>query len=332
MKAVIWTRYGSPEGLSLQEVDQPIPKENEILIKIHAATVTAGDCEIRRMQLPLGLSLPIRLFAGLARPKRIRILGQELAGEVVEVGEQVTNYQVGDSVYGTTGFKFGAYAEYICLPADPGDAQGVLAPKPENLTYLEAAAVPTAGLEALHYLRKGAAGPGKHVLIIGGGGSIGTYAIQLAKHLGAAVTAVDSTTKQEALRALGADHVIDYTRDDYLTGGKTYDLIIDVVGKHSVARRLKLLKKNGRYFLAFSRLSDILLRLWITLTSKKQLMIEAAAQKKDDLMFLTGLIEAGQLRPVIDRIFHLAQVRGAPLCRSRWKNRKCVYCHHSRSP
>ena len=308
MKAIIWTKYGSPDGLELQEVDPPIAKEDEILVKIHAATVTAGDCEMRRLQLPLGLSLPIRLYAGLSRPTRIRVLGQELAGEVVEVGEQVTNCQVGDQVFGTTGFKFGAYAEYICLPAEPGDAQGVLAPKPASLTYVEAAAVPTAGLEALHYLRKGGAGPGTKVLIIGGGGSIGTFAIQLAKHFGGEVTAVDSTAKQDTMRALGADHVLDYTREDYLNSGQTYDLIIDVVGKHSVARRLKLLEHGGVYFLAFARPSDILLRLWTSLTSKKDFKIESASQSIEDLKFLTGLIDAGKLKPVIDRTFPLEQV------------------------
>ena len=308
MKAIIWTKYGSPDGLELQEVDPPIAKEDEILVKIHAATVTAGDCEMRRLQLPLGLSLPIRLYAGLSRPTRIRVLGQELAGEVAAVGREVTNYQVGDQVFGTTGFKFGAYAEYICLPAEPGDAQGVLAPKPASLTYPEAAAVPTAGFEALHYVRKGGAGPGTKVLIIGGGGSIGTFAIQLAKHFGGEVTAVDSTAKQDTMRALGADHVVDYTREDYLNSGQTYDLIIDVVGKHSVARRLKLLEHGGVYFLAFARPSDILLRLWTSLTSKKDFKIESASQSIEDLKFLTGLIDAGKLKPVIDRTFPLEQV------------------------
>ena len=308
MKAIIWTKYGSPDGLELQEVDPPIAKEDEILVKIHAATVTAGDCEMRRLQLPLGLSLPIRLYAGLSRPTRIRVLGQELAGEVAAVGREVTNYQVGDQVFGTTGFKFGAYAEYICLPAEPGDAQGVLAPKPASLTYPEAAAVPTAGLEALHYVRNGGAGPGTKVMIIGGGGSIGTFAIQLAKHFGGEVTAVDSTAKQDTMRALGADHVVDYTREDYLNSGQTYDLIIDVVGKHSVARRLKLLEHGGVYFLAFARPSDILLRLWTSLTSKKDFKIESASQSIEDLKFLTGLIDAGKLKPVIDRTFPLEQV------------------------
>jgi len=192
--------------------------------------------------------------------------------------------------------------------AEPDDAQGALAAKPANLTYAEAAAVPTAGLEALHYLRNGAVGPGKKVLIIGGGGSIGTFAIQLARHFGTTVTAVDSAAKQDKMRTLGADKVIDYTREDYVNSGRTYDLIIDVVGKHSVARRLRLLKKNGMYFLAFARPSHILLRLWTALTSTKRLKIDAAQQTGGGLQYLGKLIADGKLTPVIDRNFPLEQV------------------------
>jgi len=308
MNAIVWRRYGPPEGLELQEVEKPVPKADEILVRIHATTVTAGDCEMRRLQLPLGLSFPMRLYTGFLRPKRLKILGQELAGEVEQVGSQVTSYKVGDQVFGTTGFRFGAYAEYICLPAAPNDAQGALAAKPTNLTYPEAAAVPTAGLEALHYMRKADVQPGKKVLIIGGGGSIGTFSIQLAKHFNAEVTAVDSTGKLEMMRSLGADHVIDYTRGDYTKNGKTYDLIIDMVGKHSVLQRLKLLKKNGIYFLAFARPSHILLGFWTSLTSTKRLKIESANQDEEDLQILKNLIEEGRLTPVIDRCFSLEQV------------------------
>ena len=308
MKAMVWTKYGSPEGFELQEVEQPVPKPDEILIKIHATTVTAGDCEMRRLQLPLGLSFPFRLYAGLLRPKRIRILGQELAGEVIEVGEQVTNYRVGDQVFGTTGFQFGAYAEYICLLAEPDDAQGVLAEKPTNLTYAEAAALPTAGLEALHYMRTAKVGPGKYVLIIGGGGSIGTISIQLAKHYGADVTAVDSTEKLDLMRSLGADQVIDYTTEDYRNRGGIYDLVIDVVGKHSIATRLKLLKPDGIYFLAFPRPFHMILSFWTALTSKKQVKIEASSQSKEDLIALKAFVEQGKLKPVIDCSFPLEQI------------------------
>jgi len=308
MRAIVWTKYGPPDGLELQEVEKPVLKSDEILVKIHATTVTAGDCEIRRQQLPLGLSFPMRLYTGFLRPKRLRILGQELAGEVVQVGERVTNYQVGDQVFGTTGFGFGAYAEYICLPARPDDSQGVLAEKPINLSYADAAAVPTAGLEALHYMTKAKVGSGKNVLIIGGGGSIGTFTIQLAKHFGAEVTAVDSTGKLEMMRALGADHVVDYTQEDYTNSGETYDLIIDVVGKHSVSQRLKLLKEDGSYFLAFARVRHIILSWWTRMISSKRIKIESASQTKENLIKLTELIESGALTPVIDRGFPLEQV------------------------
>jgi 2-desacetyl-2-hydroxyethyl bacteriochlorophyllide A dehydrogenase len=308
MKAVIWTKYGSPDGLELQEIKKPLPKDDEILVKVHATTVTAGDCEMRRLKLPLGLSFPIRLYAGLIKPKRILILGQEFAGEVAEVGKNIKSFKVGDQVYGTTGFSFGAYAEYICLPGNPGDADGTLAAKPQNLSYEEAAAVPTAGLETLHYMRKAGVQRGKKVLIIGGGGSIGTFSIQLAKHFGGEVTAVDSTSKLDMMRSLGADHVIDYTLEDYLDRTETYDVIIDVVGKHSVIQRLKLLKNNGIYFLAFAKPSHILLGIWMSLASSKKLKIESSNQAREDLLSLKKLVEEGDLKPVIDRCFGLEQV------------------------
>lgn len=311
MKAIVWTKYGPPDGLQLKEVEKPAPREDEILIKIHATTVTAGDCEMRRLQLPLMLSFPVRLYAGLLRPKRITILGQELAGEVAEVGQNVNLWKAGDRVFGTTGFGFGAYAEYICLPAEPDDAQGALAAKPTNLTYEEAAAVPTAGFEALHFLRKANIQPGKKVLIIGAGGSIGTFSVQLARHFGAEVTGVDSAEKLDMLRSIGAQHVIDYTREDYTKYGESYDLIIDVVGKGSVARRLKLLKPDGYYFLAYAGLSHIFLAIWTSLTGGKKLKIESANQQKDDLIFLKELIEAGKIKPIIDRYFPLEQAAEA---------------------
>jgi len=308
MKAIVWTKYGSPDGLQLQEVEKPVPKDDQILVKIHATTITAGDCEMRRLELPLMLSFPVRLYAGFLKPKRIPILGQELAGEVEEVGANVSSYQVGDQVFGTTGFGFGAYAEYICLPEEPDDVQGTLAPKPTKLTYEEAAAVPTAGFEALHFMRRANIQSGKKVLIVGSGGSIGTFSIQLARHFGAEVTGVDSTEKMDMLRSIGANHVIDYTRDDYTRNSETYDLIIDVVGRRGVARRLKLLKPDGYYFLAYAGFSHILLSIWTSMTSNKKFKIESASQKKEDLIFLKELLEAGKLKSIIDRSFPLEQV------------------------
>lgn len=311
MRAIVWTRYGPPDGLELREVEKPDPKDNELLVRIFATTVTAGDCEIRRLEMPLMLSFPIRLYAGLLRPKRISILGQELAGEVEAVGKDVKSFKKGDQVFGTTGLGFGAYAEYKCLPGEPNDTQGALAIKPANLSYEEAAAVPTAGFEALHYIRKANIQPGKKVMIIGAGGSIGTFSVQLARHFGAEVTGVDSTEKVDMLRSLGADQVIDYTKEDYTNRSEAYDLIIDVVGKRSVSRRLRLLKEDGYYFLAYAGLSDIFLSRWVSLTSNRQLKIESAAQKKEDLIFLKELIEAGKLKPVIDRSYPLEQTAEA---------------------
>ena len=311
MKAIVWTKYGSPDGLQLQEIAKPVPNDDEVLVRIHATSVTAGDCEMRRLQLPLMLSFPMRLYAGFIRPKRIPILGQELAGEVVAVGKDVVSFKKGDPVFGTTGFGFGAYAEYICLPEKPNDMQGTLAAKPTNLSYEEAATVPTAGFEALHFLKKANIQSGKKVLIIGAGGSIGTFAVQLARHFGAEVTGVDSAEKLDMLRTIGANHVIDYKKEAYTEGSTTYDLIIDVVGRRGVADRIKLLKSDGHYFLAYAGLSHIVLSRWVSLTSNKKLKIEAASQTKKDLLYLKELIEAGILKPVIDRSYPLAQVAEA---------------------
>jgi len=312
MKAVIWTNYGSVDGLKLQDVEKLVPKDDEILIKIRAAGVTAGDCEMRRLELPLMLSFPMRLYAGFLKPKRIPILGQELAGEVETVGKNAPTFKVGDQVFGTTGFGFGAYAEYICLPGEPRDMGGVLAVKPKNLTFEEAAVVPTAGFEALHFMRTANIQPGKKVLIIGAGGSIGTFSVQLARHLGAEVTVVDSPEKLEMLRTIGADHVIDYTQEDYTQNvAESYDLIIDVVGRHSVAQRLKLLKPGGDYFLAYAGISHIFLARWISITGHKKLHLDSANQKKEDLIYLKELIEAGVLKPIVDKHYPLEQVAEA---------------------
>ncbi len=311
MKAIVWTKYGPPAGLQLKDVAKPIPQDDEVLIKVLATTVTAGDSEMRKLKLPLMLSFPMRLYVGLVRPTRIKILGQELAGEVEAVGKDVRFFQEGDQVFGTTGFGFGAYAEYICLHGDPNEMQGVLAIKPTNMTYEEAATVPTAGFEALHFLRQANVQRGQKVLIIGAGGSIGTFSVQLARYFGAEVTGVDSSGKMEMLRSIGADHVIDYTQEDVTKNGEIYDLIIDVVGKHSFLRRLKLLKQEGYYFLANAGLSHIVLGMWTSMTTGKKVIIKSASQNKEDLLYLKELIEVGKIKAVIDRCYPLAQVAEA---------------------
>lgn len=306
MKAIVWTKYGPPDVLQLKEVEKPTPKDNEVLIKIYAATVTAGDCELRSLKFPLFLSLPIRLYAGLRRPTRITIIGQELAGEIEAVGKEVTLFKEGDQVFGATGLGFGAYAEYKCLPGVP--EAGVLAIKPANMTYAEAAAVPTGGLEALHFLREANIQSGQKVLINGAGGSIGTFAVQLAKHYGAEVTGVDSTGKLDMLHMIGADHVIDYTHEDFAKSGDTYDVILDVVGKSSFSRSIRSLKQNGRYLIANPGLSQMVRGLWTSMTSSKKVIIGAASQKSEDLIILKELIEAGKIKPVIDRYYPLEQI------------------------
>jgi NADPH:quinone reductase-like Zn-dependent oxidoreductase len=247
MKAIIWTKYGSPDGLQLKEVERPTPRENEVLIKIHAAAVSRADTEFRRLKFPFLFAILIRLYLGLVRPTRIKIPGTEFAGEVVATGKDVTQYRTGDQLYGYTGLGMGTYAEYLCLPEKSSGFAGPIAKKPLNITYEEAAAVPFGGLEALHSLARVNIQPGQKVLIVGAGGSIGTYSVQLAKHYGAEVTGVDSGGKLDMLRSIGADHVINYTREDFTKSGQKYDVIMDTIGKSPFAGSLKSLNENGTY-------------------------------------------------------------------------------------
>ncbi|HSF83847.1 MAG TPA: NAD(P)-dependent alcohol dehydrogenase [Anaerolineales bacterium] len=311
MKAIVWTKYGPPDGLQLQEVDKPAPRPDQVLIKVHATTVTAGDCEMRSLKFPIWLSLPIRLYAGFRRPSRIKIIGQELAGEIEAIGVNVKRFKVGDQVFASTGFGSGTYAEYICLPEEPGQMDGVLAIKPANMSYEESAAVPVGGLEALHFLRKAKIQPGQKVLINGAGGSIGTMGVQLARHFGAEITAVDSTAKLDMLRSIGADHAIDYTREDFTKSGQTYDVIFDVVGKSPFSGSVRSLNENGFYLIANPRLSKIVRGGWISRRSSKVVISKTATYKAEDLIFLRELIEAGKLRTVIDRRYPLEQMAEA---------------------
>ena len=308
MKAIIWTAYGPPDVLALRDIPQPVPQDGEILIKIHAATVTAGDCEMRSLTVAPWLRLPLRAYIGLLKPTRVTILGQEMAGEVAAVGRDVTRFQPGDAVFAFPGFSLGGYAEYICLPADPQD--GALAHKPVNMSYEQAACVPLGGLEALHFLRRAAIQPGESLLINGAGGSIGTIAVQLARLDGAEVTAVDSAPKLPMLQALGAEHVIDYTREDFTRSGRSYDIIFDIIGKSDYARSLAALNPGGRYLLGNPSLRDTL-RARRAPGDNKQIIRGAAAQKTADLLYLKDLIEAGHLTTIIDRRYPLAQTAAA---------------------
>ena len=306
MKAIVWTKYGPPEVLQLKEVEKPTPKDNEVLIRIYATTVTAGDCEMRGLKSPIWLRLPMQIYNGLRKPKKITILGQELAGEIESVGKDVKLFKVDDQVFAATGMSFGAYAEYVCLPEE-----GMVAIKPANMTYEEAAAVPIGGLTALHLLRKGNIQSGQKVLINGAGGSIGTIAVQLAKSLEAEVTCVDSTRKLNMLRSIGADHVIDYTQEDFTKSGETYDVIFDVVGKSSFSHSESSLKQNGRYLSANPGVSQMLRGPRTTKIGSKKAIFGGVSQKAEDLIFLKELMEAGKLKSVIDRRYPLEQIAEA---------------------
>jgi NADPH:quinone reductase-like Zn-dependent oxidoreductase len=305
MKAIVCTKYGPPDVLQLKEVEKPTPKDNEILVRIYATTVFAGDCEMRGLKFPILLRLLMRIGFGIRGPRK-KILGQELAGEIEAVGKDVKRFKKGDQVFGTPGFGLGANAEYKCLPED-----GLVAIKPANMTYEEAAAVPVGGLEALHYLRKGNIQSGQKVLVNGAGGSIGTFAIQLAKYFGAEVTGVDSTGKLDMLRTIGADQVIDYTQEDFTESGETYDVIFDVVGKSSFSRSIQSLKENGIYLSANPGVSKMLRGPRTSKIGSKKAIFGGTIYRTEDLVFLKDLIEAGNIKSVIDRRYPLEQTAEA---------------------
>jgi NADPH:quinone reductase-like Zn-dependent oxidoreductase len=283
MQAIVSTKSGSPEVLQLQEIAKPAPRSNEVLIRIHAATVTAGDVLLRR--LPAWMWLPMRVFSP---HRRKPTPGHEFAGEVEAVGEAVTRFAVGDQVFGTTtGLSVGANAEYVCLPETW--PSGVLARKPANLSYAEAAALPVGGITALQLLRKGKVQTEQKVLIYGASGSVGTSAVQLARYFGAEVTGVSSGANAALVRSLGADQVIDYTKEDFTQRGETYDVIFDAVGMGSAKRSKQALKPGGRYISV------------ATLTK----------ESTDDLNFIGELAEAGAFKAVIDRQYPLAQAADA---------------------
>ncbi|MFB7139106.1 NAD(P)-dependent alcohol dehydrogenase [Gottfriedia sp. NPDC056225] len=306
MKAIICTKYGPPEVLQLKEVEKPTINDDEVLIKIHATTVTAGDVKLRASDFPFMYWLPSRLMFGLTKPRN-KIPGCELAGEIVKVGEKVKSFKIGDHVFGYSGFSFGANAEYISLPE-----QGVLTKKPINMSFEQAAAVPVGAITALHFLRRSIIQNGQSVLIYGGSGSVGTYAIQLAKYFGTEVTAVCSTSNLELVRSLGAIEVVDYTKEDVTKSRKTYDIIFDTVGKTSFSDCKKLLNKDGTYLLsAVWKPSVYFKAFWNNLTSNEKAILGVANMNKEDLNYIKALIEADRLTAVIDRHYPLNQIAEA---------------------
>lgn len=300
MKAAVYTQYGQPEVLQVRQVEKPTPNKNEILLRIKATAVNSGDWRLRKAD-----PFAVRFIFGLIRPK-INILGSVFSGEIERVGEDVKHYKVGDVIFGHTDMRFGAYAEYKCLPENAS-----IALKPANISHLEAAVIPFGGVAALYFLKKAAIKPGQKVLVVGASGAVGSAAVQLAKAFGAIVTGVCSTANIELVKSIGADHVIDYSKEDFTRHGETYDVIFDTVKAIAVSRSLKSLNKNGIMILSAAGMPEILQGVWISMTSSKKVMTGVISHTVADILFLKELIEADKLKPVIDRTYSLEQIAAA---------------------
>jgi NADPH:quinone reductase-like Zn-dependent oxidoreductase len=302
MKAIVATKYGPPEVLQLREVEKPIPKDNEILVRVHATTVNAGDFRMRSFTVPPLFWLPARITLGFTKPKN-PIFGMELAGEVEATGKAVRRFKVGDQVFASTlEESFGAHAEYKCLPED-----AAVVTKPHHVSYEDAATLPISANTALYFLKKGNIQPGQKVLINGASGGVGTFAVQLAKYFGAEVTGVCSARNIELVRSLGADQVIDYTQEDFTKNGERYDIIFDAVGKTTFSQCENSLKPKGYYLHTGIVLSEIK-GLWYSMTTGKQVIGGTAAARTEALVFLKELVESGRLKPVIDRCYPLERM------------------------
>jgi NADPH:quinone reductase-like Zn-dependent oxidoreductase len=298
MRAVVYTEYGAPEVLHVREIAKPEPKDNEVLIRVRAAEATKADCELRSFNFAVKwFWLPLRIAMGIARPKK-QVLGGYFAGEVEAVGKDVLKFTKGDQVFGSTQMRFGAYGEYICLPADY-----TIVPKPGNLSFEEAAAVPLGGLNALHFMRRAGIKQGDKLLVNGAGGSIGTFAVQIGKAMGAEVTAVDSAIKEEMLRGIGADHFFDYNKEDFTKSGQSYDVIFNMVAQSSYARCVSALNPKGRYLLGNPRASDMLRSFITSMLTDKTAIFSFAGEKDEELVALKEMIEEKKIRPIVDKIY-----------------------------
>lgn len=304
MKAIIYTQYGGPEVLRLAEVDKPSPKADELLVRVRAVEITKADCELRSFRFPVKwFWLPLRLALGVTRPRK-QVLGGYFAGEVEAVGSDVTEFKAGDSVYGSAGFGMGAYGEFLCVSS--GATIGL---KPTNMTFEEAAAVPLGGLNALHFMRLAQIRPGQTVLVNGAGGSIGMFALQIAKAMGAEVTAVDGAHKEVMLRNLGIDGFVDYAIEDFATSGKTYDVVFNMVATRSFSSCMSALKPDGHYITANPKLSDMV-RSFLPKAGKKA-TIAFAGEKPQELRDLTSMIEQGKVRSIVDKVLTMEQASEA---------------------
>lgn len=305
MQAYVVTRYGPPEVLELETMDKPVPGNREVLIRVYATTVTAGDWRIRSLDVPTGFKTLSRLMFGLRRPRQ-PVLGTELAGEIESVGSDVTGFKAGDRVFAYSDSGMGGHAEYAVMAEN-----APIAKKPDNLDFGEAAALSFGGTTALHFLRNGDIRRGDKVLIIGASGGVGTAAVQLAKHFGAEVTGVSSGRNTELVRSLGADYVIDYTTEDFTKNGETYDIIMDTAGTASYSRCRDSLRKGGRLIKVQGELTDMLLAPLISMVSDKKVIAGVAGGSAADLRFLANLAEKGEYRPVIEHRYSFDEMREA---------------------
>ncbi len=306
MKAIVFENYGPPEVLRVGEVERPTPKDDEVLIKVHAAEATKADCELRSFHFPVKwFWLPLRIAMGIRKPKR-PVLGGYFAGEIEWVGKDVSKFKKGDAVFGAAQLRMGAYGEYLCLPDNYAIAR-----KPSNMSYAEAAAVPLGGLNAIHFLSRSKLQKGESILIIGAGGSIGTFGVQLAKAGGAEVTVVDSAIKEAMLRDIGADHFIDYAKENFADSGKTYDVILNMVAQSSYSSCIKALKPKGRYLTANPKVSDMLRSVLTSKFTDKTATVAFAAEDEEELYALKILIEAGKIRSIVDKVYSMEQAAEA---------------------